>query len=88
MTDSQFAATITLLCCSLFLTACGDDDLNKVTADQCLRVELFKSCMAALPQGPKSTVYNDWDEVVNACENAAYYQSQRPKKSIKEGCHI
>jgi hypothetical protein len=29
---------------------------------------------------------NDWDEVVNACDSAAYYQSLRPRGQIKKEC--
>lgn len=43
--------------------------------DQAKRIELFKMCMAALPAGPVSTKYNDWDEVVSACGSEAYYMS-------------
>jgi hypothetical protein len=28
--------------------------------------------MADLPAGPNSTVYNDWDEVVDSCRDTAY----------------
>lgn len=44
--------------------------------DQLKRHQYFKECMAALPAGPISTKYNDWDEVVEACDNIAYHQSQ------------
>ena len=55
-------------------------------ADQCIRREVFKECMKSLPAGPASTRYNDWDEVVKACEETAYYQSVRPTSVIKEEC--
>jgi hypothetical protein len=74
------AATLALL----FLVGC--DDVYPSDADQCLRIQLFKDCMAALPAGPKSAHYNDWSEVVEACESAAYYQSIRPRRLIKDGC--
>lgn len=54
--------------------------------DQCMRAELFAKCMAALPPGPEMPHYNDWDEVVEACEDTAYYQSQRPIEVIKPEC--
>lgn len=44
--------------------------------DQTQRQQLFKDCMAALPAGPVSTRYNDWDEVVKACDSIAHYQSK------------
>ena len=58
------------------LTGCGDVKYPKYAVDQKQRQRNFKECLAALPEGPRSTTYNDWDEVVNACENAAYYQSK------------
>ena len=54
--------------------------------DQCIRREVFKECMKSLPAGPASTHYNDWDEVVQACEETAYHQSIRKKSVIKEEC--
>ena len=56
--------------------------------DQCLRADLFKQCMTTLPAGPQSTKYNDWDEVVAQCQNAAYYQSLRRLINIKPECRI
>ncbi len=54
--------------------------------DQCLRREIFKECLAALPAGPVATKYNDWDEVVEECERSAYYQSRRNIEAIKPEC--
>lgn len=51
--------------------------------DQELRAKIFKECLSAIPKGPERTVYNDWSEVVEACENAAYYQSLRPVGGAK-----
>lgn len=49
--------------------------------------ELFKQCMSILPKGPEHVVNsNDWDEVVNSCESAAYYQSVRAYSAIKQEC--
>jgi hypothetical protein len=43
--------------------------------DQEKRRIIFKECLTALPAGPQQTKYNDWDDVVQACETTAYYQS-------------
>lgn len=43
--------------------------------NQAKRQEFFLACMNALPAGPQKTQYNDWDEVVEACQSASYYQS-------------
>lgn len=66
------------------LAACNTE--NQTQADQCLRVDLFKQCMALLPKGPDKTVYNDWDEVVAECGSQSYYQSLRPRSMIKNEC--
>lgn len=66
------------------VSGCDDSDLQM--PDQCMRVELFKSCMQLLPAGPVSTHYNDWDEVVNECDMVARKQSLRRKFQIKKDC--
>lgn len=66
------------------LAGCDTAEVPKI--DQCMRREIFQQCMAALPKGPTSTVSNDWAEVVEACENAAYYQSKRSGQNIKPEC--
>lgn len=45
--------------------------------DQELRHKYFIECMEKLPKGPSQTKYNDWDDVVQACESSAYYQAIR-----------
>ncbi len=55
-------------------------------SDQCMRAKLFKECLAALPAGPAKTHYSDWDDVVDSCESAAYYQSLRGRTHIKPEC--
>jgi len=35
-----------------------------------------------------ATKYNDWDEVVDSCENAAYYQSKREREVVKPECRL
>jgi hypothetical protein len=40
-----------------------------------LRAKMAAECMATLPEGPRSTTYNDWDEVVAECTVTAYYKS-------------
>jgi hypothetical protein len=66
----------------LALASCEESGPDKVNyglplyqTDQVLRAKLFKECMGLLPEGPKKTTYNDWDEVVSACGSQAYYQS-------------
>lgn len=72
----------------LLLAGCGDKPFVEPApkADQCMRQQLFQACMKALPDGPQSTKYNDWDEVVESCESAAYYQSLRRPEHIKPEC--
>ena len=72
----------------LLLSGCSDDGPlpPQHATDQCLRRDLFQSCMKALSAGPATAKYNDWDEVVDSCEGAAYYQSQRLVRFIKPEC--
>ena len=78
--------TITAIALTLALAAC-DGPIGVSTPDQCMRPALFASCMRALPAGPVvSQQYNDWDEVVAACESAAYRQSLRNAQHIKPEC--
>lgn len=41
------------------------------TVDQTLRQQIFMECLRTVPQGPKTTVNNDWAEVVEQCDDAA-----------------
>ena len=68
-----------ILLLALGMTGCDWVIPEQAVTDQCLRRELFKECMELLPAGPDSTVYSDWDEVVEECGIRAYYQSQRMK---------
>lgn len=65
------------------LAGCG---VGKSLIDQCMRREIFQQCMAALPAGPKSTMYNDWDEVVDQCDSTARFQSLRRESQISLEC--
>ncbi len=77
--------TIASVALALALAAC-DGSIGVSTPDQCMRAALFASCMRALPAGPVSSQYNDWDEVVATCEIAAYRQSLRNAQHIKPEC--
>jgi hypothetical protein len=79
MTRSQFVFVVSLL----VISGCGE---STQTRDQCLRTELFQQCLAAVPAGPTQAHYNDWDELVDACDTAAAYQSLRSKKFVKPEC--
>ena len=52
---------IILLCC-LVLTGCG-----RHVTDKIVEQEAFYKCLDRLPKGPTTTVYNDWDEVLQQC---------------------
>lgn len=39
------------------------------------RRAIFMECLKSVPAGPTEAKYNDWNEVVTACESSAYYQS-------------
>jgi hypothetical protein len=67
--------------CLFILSSCGKVCWHE--ANQQERQRIFKDCMLLLPTGPVSTQYNDWAEVVEECDNAAYQQSL-VKKCNKE----
>lgn len=71
------AASATIVVAAALLSGCEEAPLPETAVDQGRRVELFQQCLEALPAGPVSTKYNDWDEVVDSCESAAYYQARR-----------
>ena len=70
----------------VILSGCGPKPEDFQQPNQCIRAELFKSCMSVLPAGPVATHYNDWAEVVQKCENSSYYQSLRVKRNIPQEC--
>ena len=78
--------TSTLLALAFVLSGCNQEPNNG--PDQCLRQEIFKQCIANVPKGPThlTAAGNDWDEVISACQSAAYYQSIRIKSTIKPEC--
>jgi hypothetical protein len=79
MTHAQFVFVVSLL----VISGCGE---SPKTRDQCLRTELFQQCLAAVPAGPTQSHYNDWSEVVDACESAASWQSMRSREFVKPEC--
>lgn len=70
---------VTVSC--LGLVAC--EDLEVWDTDQVMRQKLFKECLTLVPEGPKTTHYNDWSEVIKECDRAAYYQSRYCVKNCK-----
>ena len=81
--------TVIMVVFALLLSACGPsikDNPDIFITDYCKREELFQSCMKSLPAGPIATHYNDWNEVVEACGNQAYYGAQRKRKHVTEEC--
>jgi len=79
-----------LLACGVILMAgCTYDDppeKRQWAIDQCVRAELFKQCMTLLPAGPQSTKYNDWDDVVESCNDVSRVQAARRIEFVKPEC--
>jgi hypothetical protein len=69
-----FGVKAILICLSAGLLGCGD--IPRYETDQALRRTIFMECLKAVPPGPQSTKYNDWDEVISECSSVAYYQAQ------------
>lgn len=59
---------------------------NSQTIDQCVRAELFKTCLETVPKGPDIVNKSDWSKIVENCGDAAQYQSVRIRKYIKPEC--
>ena len=66
---------IVIIAALLALSACKDEPTPEDDLRGVLRVTLNQRCIDTLPRGPVSTHYNDWDEVVAACSEQAYYMS-------------
>lgn len=79
--------TVLIIAAAAVLVA-GCRPENFTEADQCVRAEEFQKCLAGVPKGPDSTHYNDWGEVVGACDKAAYYLSLRERAQIKQECRL
>lgn len=62
-----------MLLIALAVAGCGVDPHEAERG--LLRVKLAQRCIDNLPAGPVKTHYNDWAEVVEACSNTAFYQS-------------
>jgi len=73
-----------ILGAALFVSACTPPQQQ---TDQCMRVELFNSCLKNAPIGPNS-IYNsnDWEEVIERCDTISYWQSQRKAEQITKEC--
>jgi hypothetical protein len=76
-----------LIVLSIFLYPC-EKALASRCIDQCLRSNLFEKCLKIIPQGPKTTKYNDWDEVVDSCSSQSYYSAIRECDFVKPECSI
>jgi len=62
------------LLCALAVLIAGCDQMQP---NQEVRERVFFQCLQALPKGPESPRYNDWDEVVHECGSQAYYIAMR-----------
>ena len=58
---------------ALALAGCGENPMRDDPARGVLRIQLTARCMENLPAGPTSIYYNDWDDIVAACDRQAYY---------------
>lgn len=57
------------------------------TRDQCAMTVAFTQCLTSVPEGPERlTGPNDWDEVVEQCEDASWALSVRHSTSVSPEC--
>lgn len=68
-----------LLAATLLLAGCEQPRGRFAPVEASKRIELFQQCMDGLPAGPEATKYNDWDEVVLACDKVATLQAAGTK---------
>lgn len=66
-----------ILLALVVLAGCTPEGAPVYGSDPETRNKIFERCLEKVPAGPQVTRYNDWAEVVGACDNAAYYQSKR-----------
>ncbi|MDW9528075.1 hypothetical protein RWE87_04935 [Sinorhizobium meliloti] len=60
----------------LVLAGCEETKYPKYAVNQQERQRIFKECLASLPEGPRTTTYSDWDEVVSECDTIAFEQAR------------
>lgn len=58
------------ICVVLMLAGCAPP-----TPDRKMQQQLFFECLQKAPAGPVATKYNDWSEVIDSCQSAAYYMA-------------
>jgi hypothetical protein len=66
-------------------TRIKNTDIEQII-DQCLRAQLFKTCLETVPKGPEVVKNSDWSKIVAECETAANLQSYRQRKYVKPEC--
>lgn len=78
-----------ILFAAALLAGCAEE-IGQPPVDQCMRREIFQQCLLNAPKGPNSIHNsNDMDEVIEACDSAAYYQARRKSNAlIKEECRV
>ena len=86
MKKFRLSCVLALILSAGLVAGCDGTRTEQPILDQCMRQELFETCMASLPAGPNETVYNDWAEVVDECHSVATYNSYRMKANIKPEC--
>jgi hypothetical protein len=59
-----------LIIAVIVLSGCCGEKINRER-----RIEIFRDCLDRIPEGPQTTKYNDWAEVIKTCEDVAFYQS-------------
>lgn len=66
---------LTILILLLLLAGCENPG-PRFRINNELYAKNFQECLKLVPQGPVQTKYNDWNEVVKACDSAAWSQSR------------
>lgn len=72
-----------------FFYALYDQEVNRQEPLACEVDRLYDKCIAGVPKGPQTTVYNDWAEVVEQCRSHAREVAPRVHKSKRyDACEV
>ena len=79
---------ITIIIALLWVVVFGiyecDKRMPMYQTDNVLAEQVFLKCLEKLPEGPQSTKYNDWNEVVDACRYSALSLANKCYKNCGE----
>jgi hypothetical protein len=64
------------------------DFIEPQIADVCKQKVYFDECLSKIPEISKSLQYNNWAEIVDACEQSSYKLSIKMSKYVENNCKV